>query len=363
MELSSIPATSVSAVFSATGTPIELRTIEIPPLQKGEILVRNEYTTLCKSDLHTYTGKRKEKSPTILGHETVGRIVAFGDVPPLHDQRGQALALNDRISWAIFSSHPNSALAQRGIPQKGDDLLKYGHEQLTNTHTLHGGLSQYVILRANTPIVKINEEVPLKIAAIVNCSVATVAGALRLAGDITGKNVLVSGAGMLGVVACAMSKTAGAATVIALDITPERLHLAQQFGADVVFEAQNNWQENFQTLVGGCDVILEMSGVANAMEQTLEILAIGGTAVWVGAVAPQRPLLIDAEQIVRKLHVIKGLHNYNLDDFVKAVHFIEQHHRTYPFAEVIQEGFCLHEIETAFEYALHSQVLRVGIDC
>ncbi|MCU0339889.1 MAG: alcohol dehydrogenase catalytic domain-containing protein [Spirosomaceae bacterium] len=108
-------------------------------------MVRNECTALCKSDLHTYTGKRQEKTPTILGHEIVGRIVAFGEDAQQIDQRGQPLALNDRISWAIFSSDPASYWVQKGIPQKGDKLLKYGHELLTQTHTLHGGLSDYTI--------------------------------------------------------------------------------------------------------------------------------------------------------------------------------------------------------------------------
>jgi putative phosphonate catabolism associated alcohol dehydrogenase len=356
-----MPLHSQVAVFHGQQAPFELTHIAVPTLQKGEVLVRNECTALCKSDLHTYTGKRQEKTPTILGHEIVGRIVAFGEDAPQIDQRGQPLALNDRISWAIFSSDPTSDLAQKGIPQKGDKLLKYGHELLTKTHTLHGGLSDYTIVRANTPIVKIAENVPVKVASIVNCSVATIAGALRLAGEVAGKNVLISGAGMLGLVACAMCQTAGATNIIALDIDPTRLALARQFGANAVFDARDSWQMKLKSERINYEIIIETSGMADAMEQTLAELAIGGTAVWVGAVMPQRPLQIDAEKVVRRLHTLKGLHNYNLEDLKTAVSFIEQHHQHYPFAENILDHFGLNEVQEAFAFAADTQPLRVAI--
>ena len=63
-------------VFEKAGEPLKILSTEIPALGPGEILVRNEYATLCRSDISTYTGKRIEKSPTILGHEIVGRIAA-----------------------------------------------------------------------------------------------------------------------------------------------------------------------------------------------------------------------------------------------------------------------------------------------
>jgi putative phosphonate catabolism associated alcohol dehydrogenase len=357
-----MPERSQTAVFNQSMQPFEMAELPIPPLQKGEILVRNECTSICRSDLHTYSGKRQEKTPTILGHEIVGRIVSLGENAPATDVRGHLLGINDRITWAIFSSDPTSELAQKGIPQKGAQLLKYGHEHLTDTHTLHGGLSQYTILRNNTPLIKIDEKVPLKVASIVNCSVATVAGALRLAGDVAGQTVLVSGVGMLGIVACAMCKSAGAANVIALDIDDHRLEISRKFGADVALNVRENWQAYIQKTVGTCDKILEMSGVADAMEQTLSVLGIGGTAVWVGAVAPQRPLQIDAQQIVRKLHTVKGLHNYNVEDFIAAVAFVEQYHQIYPFESVIHDSFCLAEINEAFAYALQENPLRVSIN-
>ena len=66
---------------------LQIKETEIPALQDYEILVRVTYTTLCKSDILTYTGKRKEKNPTILGHEICGTIVTFGNKAPKIDCR------------------------------------------------------------------------------------------------------------------------------------------------------------------------------------------------------------------------------------------------------------------------------------
>ena len=351
------------AIFSNSDTPIDLQDVPIPALQPGEILVKNECTTLCRSDLYTFCGKRKEKTPTILGHEIVGRIAAMASDSVQQDLRGNTLEIGTRITWGIYASDPESTLAKAGIPQKGPDLFKYGHEQITETSNLHGGLSQYTILRPNTPIIAVSEKVPVSIAAIINCAIATVAGAMRLAGPVTDKKLLVSGSGMLGMIACAMGKTKGAAQIIAVDTKPDRLIMAQQFGANhgiLASEAPTKVQALFDSKAP-IDTVIELSGVASAMQQTLQLLSIGGTVVWVGATYPQPDLHINAEQVVRNLWTIKGLHNYNRDDLMTAVSFLEQHYQDFPFSDMIHDDFTLPEVNEAFEYALDKNPFRVGV--
>lgn len=85
------------AVFYGAGKPLQLEECEIPALHQGEVLVKNEYVTLCRSDISTYTGKRIEKTPTILGHEIVGRVVALGEGNPVLDLEGCPLAIGERV--------------------------------------------------------------------------------------------------------------------------------------------------------------------------------------------------------------------------------------------------------------------------
>ncbi|MCP5521547.1 MAG: zinc-binding dehydrogenase [Verrucomicrobiales bacterium] len=358
--------TSRAVVFEGTGRPFRCETVEIPALHEGEVLVRNEYTTLCRSDLNTFSGKRTEKTPTILGHEVVGRIEELGAGAPSSDCRGTALRVGDRITWAIYAADPSSPLARRGIPQKAPDLFKYGHEQITPTSHLHGGLAGHCLLRRHTPILRLDEGIPLPVAALINCSVATVAGSLRLAGDVRDRNVLVAGAGMLGVIACAMSRCAGANRVIALDIDAERLETARTFGADLPIQTGPGRPSPAAQLADELPdepviVALDYSGVPDTMEALIAALGIGGVLVLVGATYPQRPLSLSAEQMVRRLHTIKGLHNYNQTDFVAAVEFIETQHRRFPFEQLVYDRFSLNQVDEAFDYGLKSGAHRVGI--
>jgi len=358
--------TSRTAIFNVQNAPFEMEDVKVPALKEGEILVRNEYTTLCRSDLYTFSGKRTEKTPTILGHEIVGVIEEMGPGAPERDTRGDILAVGDRITWAIYAANPDSPMARRGIPQKGKDLFKYGHEQIKPQSHLHGGLSEYCILRRYTPILKLREEMPLPVITLINCSVATVAGSLRLAGEIKDRNVMITGAGMLGIIACAICKSRSARRIIAVDISEERLATAKRFGVDDTILVNPNGptlKDQVSSLLGedSLDAALDYSGVPETMEASLAALGIGGTAVWVGACFPQRDLAVSAENTVRSLHSIKGLHNYNQEDFVAAVEFMEQHHKDYPFMELVDDRFDLDTVGEAFVYALSSGAHRVGV--
>lgn len=344
------------AVFYGAGKPLQLEECEIPALCQGEVLVKNEYVTLCRSDISTYTGKRIEKTPTILGHEIVGRVVALGEGNPVLDLEGRPLAIGERVTWAIYASNPDGEMARRGIPQKAPDLFKYGHEQLTERNTLHGGLAEYTLLRCHTPVLPLAETVPPAAAAIINCAVSTVAGSLRLAGKIAGRKVVVRGAGMLGIVACALCREKGAAEIIAVDIDRERLDVARRFGATEVHSLGDSSHQ-----LPAVDVSIDYSGAPSAMEATVGDLAVGGVAVWVGGVAPRGNVSLNPETVVRRLLSIKGLHNYNADDFREAVAFITANHSRYPFASLVQKEFDLVHADDAFRYAVDCNPYRVGI--
>jgi putative phosphonate catabolism associated alcohol dehydrogenase len=345
---------SIYVKFEIAGKTLELIEEELPDLKEGEILVKNTYTTLCRSDLHTYKGLRKEKCPTILGHEITGYIVSFGPDSEKFDQRGKKLKIRDRITWAIYASDPEDQNSKRGLPQKAKNVFKYGHEQITKDNNFHGGLSQFTIIRKNTPLVCLNDSVPDHVAALINCSAATIAAAIRLAGDLRNKHVLISGAGMLGVFGCAMASKLGASTVTALDVDLQRLEIAKSFGAQETVQSVNDFKRKF-------DVIIETTGFPAVISGTLMQMEIGGIAVWLGAVFPQDDLKINAEFIVRNLITIKGLHNYNEFDLVAAVEFIEQNIEQFDFGKLVNGGYSLSSVNEAFEFAINENPFRVGI--
>ena len=343
------------ASFVGAHQQFKIQSAALPALQEGEILVKNLCTSLCRSDIHTYLGNRIEKSPTILGHEIVGTIEKLGPNAPTHDSRGRVLKTGDRLTWAIYASSPNDTLSKLGIPQKAKDLFKYGHEKITEHSHFHGGLSEYTILRKNTPVAILNIALPNEIASLINCSVATVAGAIRLAGELKDKSVVVYGTGMLGIIACAMVNKMGASEVISVDENIERLEISKKFGATKSLSP-------FEILNEKVDIVLEFSGALTAMENSIKILNIGGTTIWVGAVFAQPPVAINAEYLIRNLISIKGLHNYNNTDFLNAVSFMEMNHMHFEFEKLIKKGFVLEQVDAAFEYAVSNNPFRVSID-
>ncbi|SIO53000.1 zinc-binding dehydrogenase [Chitinophaga niabensis] len=345
-------------VFQGPGQAFQLQSAEVRALLPGEVLVKNRYTTLCGSDLHTFCGLRKEVCPTVLGHEIVGEVMAIHPAHSGSDHNGKQLRVGDVVTWSIFSSDPESYYALHDMPQKGDNLFKYGHAKVENVEVFHGGLAEYCILKAHTAILKLPREIPLPIAATLNCAIATVAGALRIAGNLEGKNVLITGMGLLGMTCAAMCKDAGAAWIIAADITEKRLEEAMGFGADETIDLK---KDNVKLPAKGIDVVFDMSGSADAMEFGIDSLAIGGSAILIGAVFNTRKLQVDAEKVIRKLLTIKGLHNYNYQDFTYALDFITRNWEKYPFGQVVGKEFSLNEVQEAFEYAVQFKPLRVGI--
>ena len=110
------------------------------------------------------------------------------------------------------------------------------------------------------------------------------------------------------------------------------------------------------------DIVLEFSGALTAMENSIKILNIGGTTIWIGAVFAQPPVSINAEYLIRNLLTIKGLHNYNNTDFMNAVSFMEMNHKHFEFEKLIKKGFVLEQVNAAFEYAVSNNPFRVSID-
>jgi putative phosphonate catabolism associated alcohol dehydrogenase len=348
-------------VFEAAKTPLKQQTLSLPALKDGEILIKNLYTTICGSDLHTFCGLRQEKTPTVLGHEIVGRIEEIDAHHSGKDHAGNKLQVGDLVTWAVFCSVPQPEWNEKGMPQKADNLFKYGHAQIVGDDAFHGGLGQYCILKQHTALLKIPNDLPLPIAATINCALATVAGTIRLAGSLKNKTVLVTGLGLLGNVTAAMAKAEGAKKIIAVDINNERLMQSKTFGVDVAYNSTEETDLATTLANHKVDVAFDMSGSPDAVELGITSLTIGGIAIWAGAVFKTRKIEIDAEQIIRKLITIKGLHNYNFDDLQYALDFITKNYQNFPFDKVVSKEFALNEAQQAFEYAVAHKPLRVGV--
>ena len=353
-------------VFESPGKELIEKSIDFPILNDGEVLVENQYCTICKSDLHTFTGNRPGPVPSVLGHEIIGRVVQLPD-NFVCDFSGEPLCRGDLITWTLSASCGKCRNCKNGFPQKCTSLKKYGHEKMEGHFLLSGGFATHTHLYPGTSIFKLPENIDPRILAGLNCSWATVTAATRLAGDITGKNVLITGAGMLGMLAVAFCKEKGAARILVVEQNQLRLKLAGEFGADCLIE----WNENNE-ITGDAiakatdgemiDVGLEMSGANQALALGLEVAGIGATLVWAGSVFPVENIEVNPEKIVRGLVQIKGIHNYTPHDLQQAIYFLKENHQRYPFDKLFcKKDFAFEEVDGAIEKGLSNSCHRVAI--
>jgi putative phosphonate catabolism associated alcohol dehydrogenase len=351
---------AVAKVFVGANTPFSTVKISLPTLTQGEVLVKTGYTTICTSDLHTFYGRRNVCSHSILGHEILGTVENIaGDV--VLDYYEVPLKIGDKITWSVYAHNPDSKTSKKGYPQKSEGLYKYGHEKMTENCQLNGGFSSHCHLRKGTTIFKIPSSLSDLEAAPLNCTHATIAGAIRLAGNLKGKNVLINGVGMLGLSACAMAREGGASKVWVQDIGLKKTKQAKKFGADHAFIFGEENILSYSKKVGDIDIIIETSGNPEAVEKCVQVLGIGGTIILVGSVFPQRNLSINAEYLVRNLLTIKGLHNYIPADLAKAIDFLEKSHKKYPFESLVGVEYPIEELDKAFEIGNQGNYYRVGI--
>src|SRR5262245_30387011 len=135
-----------AVLFHGPGRPLELTSCPAPEPLGEEVVVRVSLCTLCRSDLHTHAGRRAGPTPTVLGHEIIGRIEAFGPSAARVDLLGTAVTVGDRVTWTVTVSCGQCFFCAEDLPQKCEHLYKYGHEPVTAARPFAGGLADYILL-------------------------------------------------------------------------------------------------------------------------------------------------------------------------------------------------------------------------
>jgi alcohol dehydrogenase len=208
------------------------------------------------------------------------------------------------------------------------------------------------------------DEVPDRVAAPASCATATVAALLRAGGPVAGRSVVVLGAGVLGVTACAMARAAGADLVLAVDPDAACRSRAMAFGATDALPADPGSLAAAvadRTDGRGADVVLELAGVAESVRAGLSLVRTGGVLLLAGTVAPTPAVALDPEAVVRRMLTIRGVHNYHPRDLPTALAFLSGPGRAYPFDTLVQAEYPLEEARQAFTRAQLHPGLRVAV--
>ncbi|MGA2255148.1 MAG: zinc-binding dehydrogenase [Thermoguttaceae bacterium] len=363
--MAAVPVNSRAAVFHAAGQPLTIESFPLPELKGSEAIVRIRCATICGSDLHSFTGRRHSPAPSVLGHEMVADIVTLGPAG-VKDYHGNPLAIGVRVTWSMVWSCGECFYCRRQVRPKCEKLLKFGHEKITPQRALFGGLAEYCHLLEGTAVFKVPDGLTDRVACPANCATATVAAVLRRAGCCEGNTVVVHGAGMLGLTACAMAAEAGATEVICLEPDPRRRSLAARFGATTVLDSALPEEQTRQHVFNlthnrGADISLEFCGYPEALELGIRLLREGGCFVVAGATFPSRPVRWSGEILVRRLLQVVGVYNYQPEDLGTALEFLARCSARYPFDELVAGSFSLADVNVAFDYAERQRPPRVAV--
>jgi len=280
----------------------ELKEIPVPTIEADEILFKVERVAICGSDIALYLWNEVAKVigtiPFIPGHEAAGTVVKVGsDVVDVKE--GDRLAIENHFFCEDCYSCENG---------RGDICAKmnqYGHGK----GTTQGGFSEYSVVKSKYCYV-LKTDISFDDAVLLEPMGVAFNGVNRI--NTLGKEVLIIGAGAIGLLAAACAKALGASKVLVADINSERLQLAKTMGADVIINSrETNLQSEVMRLTNGDGVprLVEASGNAQVVNSCFKLLQKGAELVFIGL--HRQPFHVDdfLNDIVFKsltLHTVHG---------------------------------------------------------
>lgn len=319
-------------------------------LAPGEVLLAPEAVGICGSDFHLIAGELSEAAggsqfPRVLGHEVAGTIVALGPDCRQELQTGQRVALYPL--HACGHCYPCSV----GRPNACDNFSLIGiHSDGGLQELLATGQAQVVPIQAEDPgVAAMAEPVSIAVRAVNRSQLEP------------GERVVVLGAGPIGQSLCLVARERGA-EVLMVDVQEPRLAFAESLGADTLV-----WRGLEETVrrgrdwagEGGPPVVVDATGVGDAVRAMIEMVASAGRAIQVGMSGAEVSLRIG--NLTEKELDVRGVSCCSSDEFREAVAVVERNAE--PVARMISHRFALGQGPDALRFAMEhpSEVMKVVI--
>jgi threonine 3-dehydrogenase len=273
-----------------------LEDVPMPKVGVNDCLIRVDRTGICGTDVHIYEwdawAQRTIPVPMVVGHEFVGEIVEVGsnvsDFHPGEIVSGEGHVVCGRCRNCLAGRRHLCPKTQGIVVNRPGAFAEYIALPMTNVWHHHDGIDR-------------------DIAAIFDPFGNAVHTALAF--PVLGEDVLITGAGPIGLMATAVARHAGARFVVVTDVNPWRLELARRMGATRTVDVRTETLAQVQAQLGmveGFDVGLEMSGNADAFRDMLRNMAHGGKVAMLGI--PAADISIDWTQVVFNMLTIHGIY-------------------------------------------------------
>lgn len=305
-----------AAVLPAVGSPLEITEIELPAPGPGQVRVRLAAAGVCHSDLSLSNGTMRVPVPAVLGHEGAGTVVATGE-GVTHVAPGDAVVLN----WApSCGSCPACARGEVWLCAEALTGAAGLHARTVAGTEVHPGLNVAAFAEetvvAASCVLPLPEGVPLTDAALLGCAVLTGYGAVHHAAAVRpGETVAVFGAGGVGLATMQAARIAGAAQIVAVDVSPAKEELARTAGATDYVVASATTPRQIRALTGGqgVDVAVECVGRAVSIRAAWESTRRGGRTTVVGIGGKEEQVTFNALEIFHWGRTLSGCVYGNCD--------------------------------------------------
>ena len=350
----------------AQSQPLKIAELELDDPGPGEVLVAIRAAGLCHSDLSVIDGNRPRVMPMVLGHEAVGVVEKLGaGVTDLKVGDHVVTVFVPICGHCQPCTHGRPALCEPGFKANVAGTLLSGarrfHSQAIHHHLGVSAFADHAVV-ARESCVRIDPELPFDIAAVFGCAVITGVGAVVNTAQVQrGDSVAVVGLGGVGLAALLGAKRAGAAPLIAIDLSDNKLAIAKRFGATHTFNASAaDCAEQVRALLpGGVTHALEMAGSAKALELAWKITARGGTTTTAGLPHPDARLSISPAQLVVEERTLKGSYVGGCVPSRDIPRYIEWYKNgELPVDQLLSERIHLQDINAAFDRLARSETIR-----
>lgn len=325
---------------------ISVDRIELPEPGPGEVRVKVAAAGICGTDLHIYNWRPAYHFihvPIVMGHEAAGSIDAIGDGVD-SSKLGQRVSLESHIPC---NACPTCRTGNSHV---------CGFTRYPGLH-LNGGFASHVVVPAQIAI-PIGTNISIEAAAMLE-PFGIAVHATQIGGGISGKNVLITGCGPIGLMCVLAARALGANRIAATDINAHRLNHALKCGADRVVNVQ---EENLTAVTKhdtnsqGYEVVIDSSGAVDALRTAGEVVARGGQIRLVGI--PNVDVPVNMKQWMNKGVTVIGLHGRRLhEDWITALRLVET--RKVDLMPLISHDMGLRESPKGFEEALAGRAIKV----
>ncbi len=275
---------------------IWMQDVAKPDFGPNDLLIRVKKTAICGTDIHIYNwddwAKKTIPVPMTVGHEFVGVVEAIGS-------EVQGYAIGDRVSGEGHITCGHCRNCRAGQRHLCPNTVGVGVNR-------PGCFAEYLAIPAINAF-RLPDNIPDEIAAFLDPLGNATHTALSF--DLVGEDVLITGAGPIGIMAVAIARHVGARHVVITDVNEYRLDLATQMGATRAVNVKHEKLEDVMRTLGmteGFDVGLEMSGVPSAFRQMIDTVRNGAKIAMLGI--PPSDMAIDWNKVIFKGLFIKGIY-------------------------------------------------------